>query len=138
LAGKSARPSEGAAANLPGIAADRLAYLARQVGIALHEPRRALEQAEHILGNQHLAVAVGEAPMPMIGTGTASVTVSAMPLHHALDHDAEGAGFGHCLGVGQILLRFVRALAARAVAAEHIDRLWSQADMADAPGCRDG
>ncbi len=69
--------------------------------------------------------------MPMIGHRTAAGHLFGNLFHHAFDDDAEGAGISDRFGIGEDLLRFISAFAARAIAAEHIDRLRGQADMAD-------
>ena len=50
-------------------------------------------------------------------------------LHHAFQHQREGARLRDGAGVGHDLGMFFLALAARAIAAQRIDRLRGQADM---------
>jgi hypothetical protein len=74
---------------------------------------------------------VADAPMPIVGQATALVDSEASLLHHAFEDEQEGAGLGDRPGVGEDLRRLRLALPASAVAAEHVDRLRSEADMAD-------
>ena len=57
--GRSAPRSGRRGSHVRGIGRGRGADPAGEVAVALHEARRALEQAEHVLGDQHLAVARG-------------------------------------------------------------------------------
>ena len=52
------------------------------------------ERPEHVLHDQDLAVAAGEAPMPMVGMGIAAVMRCGQRRRHRLEHDRKCAGLG--------------------------------------------
>ena len=69
--------------------------------------------------------------MPIVGQATCLRRFRGDLLHHAFEHQGEAARLGHRLGVGQHLFGLRIVAAAGAVAAERIDRLRGQPDMAD-------
>ena len=74
---------------------------------------------------------LGEAPMPMVGQATRPVISAANLLHHAFEHEQERARLVDRAGVGDDLPRLRLVAAAGAVAAQSVDRLRGQPDMAD-------
>ena len=68
--------------------------------------------------------------MPMVGIATRSVSSRARRSFDPLDHQRKRAGLGDGDPVGDNLAAFLLVVAARAVAAERVDRLRGEADMA--------
>ena len=71
----------------------------RQVVVALHEARRALEQAEHVVGDQHLPVAFGRCADADHRDRHRAGDLGRDLFDHAFDDQAEGAGLGDQLGI---------------------------------------
>src|SRR5689334_14314602 len=81
--------------DISGIALRRRLDLIPKLGIALHEARLELgEKAEDVFGDQHLAVAGSRGAEADGRHGDTGGDRFGQLLHHAFDHDREGAGFG--------------------------------------------
>ena len=81
-----------ATANFFGVRRERSTYLFREIGVPLDEARcPSLGEAEEVVVHEHLAIAFGPAPIPIVGTvsdsvmraatgtGTASSTIAKQP-----------------------------------------------------------
>ena len=68
--------------------------------------------------------------MPIVGTGTDSVIIARDRVGNALEHDREAAGLGERDRVVGERLRGVELLALHLEAAERVDRLRREADVA--------
>ncbi|PAV67953.1 hypothetical protein WR25_02895 [Diploscapter pachys] len=123
-AGEAARPY------LAGIGFGCGGNAAGHVVVALHEARSTFEQAQHVLGDQHLPVALRRCTDADRGTGDLLRDANRDRLHHAFDHDGERTRFGDGDGIADDLLRLRIGPSARAITPQHVHRLWRQADMA--------
>ncbi len=128
--GKIARVRKGPRAHLGGIGRHRLFRRPSELGIALDEFRTEVgKESQHVIHDQHLPV-----------TGSRSADADGRDRHlggdrpaqafgHLLDHDREGAGACHRLGIGTHPGGILRA-ALHLVAAEGVHPLRRQPDMA--------
>ena len=127
-------PGEGAAPHLCRIRLERVADLAREVGVPLHEPRQvALGQAEQVVVDEHLAVAPGagadpdrrdlEPPGDLVGHGC----------RHGLQHQRDAARRLERQRAVDELTGGRGGLALRLETAEEGRGLRGQPDVADHP-----
>src|SRR6185369_17843043 len=100
---------ECAGTNLGSIGGGRLANLRSEIGVTLHEPWRALEQTQQVLGDEDLAVAFGRGADTDDWRRHAPGDIGRNLLEYAFDHDAErtslidGAGIcGNLAGFGSL------------------------------------
>ncbi len=101
------------------------------MGETLDEFRRDLTgQAKNILGDKHLAVAGRRRADADGRDGKGGADGARDGLHGAFDHQRKGAGIGHGAGVAHHLGRLLLGTALGAEAAQRVDRLRLEADMA--------
>ena len=118
-------------ADLLGVFARRGADLVAELAVALDEFRRELgEQAEHVVDHQDLPVAGRRAADADRRDRDRLGQFARDALGGALDDQRKRAGFGDRDAVAHDLVALGLGVAARAVAAERVDRLRRQPDMA--------
>src|SRR3954447_6760435 len=97
---------EAARADFLGIGLGGFTDTPGEVIVSFHEARRALEQSQHVFGDQDLSVALSRGTDANYGRTDAARDVVGDLLHHALEDDAESAGAIDRLCVGNNLVRF--------------------------------
>ena len=101
-----------------------------ELSVFLDEFRHARRQAEHVLEHQDLPVALGRGADADGRDRDALGDPRGERLGQRLEHDGEGARLGDGLGIVLERRPFGAVAALRLEAAERVDRLRRQADMA--------
>src|SRR5690606_30558322 len=112
------RAGEAASADFRRIVFRRLGDHSREVGEMLDEARlEIVEQAEHVVRNQNLAVAGGRGADTDGGGRYRAGNLAGEWLDRSLDDDGEGAGLVDGAGIPPDLVGFLVAMALGAIAA---------------------
>src|SRR5882762_8221708 len=122
---------EVAAAHVFAVGADRARNHFADIGVFAREFRSLVEgEAKHIVHYQDLAVAVRAGTDPDGGDAQLAGDLRGEFAGHGFENDGEGACGFHGAGVAQQLLGAIGGLALHAVAAQRVDGLRREADVA--------